>query len=203
MISVVCISIVDHIGESFIFDENNEDAALDGSTSTIVAKYMNASCTLPTIPSKFELSVSKLLANHQDAVDFVRNFTNFLSTIDEGMFKNTEHANNSTEYFQNKFQICCEFVNAILNHIQLNASAFKPLRPNAKTTRIPNVLYKIVYWPLSLHLSKNEVNHFFSYLKEFFLFFYFFLQTIAIFYVLIIMCSFFLFNSLIFIQKLC
>lgn len=153
---------MDRIGESFLFhsDENSDsNMALDGDVSALIAKYMHASSTLPTIPSNFECSLSKLLANHQNADDFVRNFTNFLTVIDEQMFRNTEHASNSTEYFQNKFQICCEFVNAILTHIQLNANAFKPLRPNSKTTtRIPVVFYRIVFWPLSLHLSKNEVS---------------------------------------------
>lgn len=161
MIPVVCVSIIDHIGESFIFqsNENSDNKALDGYVGTIIAKYMHASSTLPTIPSNFECSLAKLLANHQNADDFVRNFTSFLTIIDEQMFKNTEHANNSTEYFQNKFQICCQFVNAVLNHIQLNANAFKPLRPNSKTTtRIPTVFYRIVFWPLSMHLSKNEVS---------------------------------------------
>lgn len=162
MIPIVCASIIDHIGESFVFqsDSNSDDnQALDGDVSKIIAKYMHASSTLPTIPSNFEYSLSKLLANHQDADDFVRHFTQFLTIIDEQMFKNTEHASNSTEYFQNKFQICCEFVNAILTHIQLNANAFKPLRPSSKTTtRIPNVFYRIVFWPLSLHLDKDEVS---------------------------------------------
>lgn len=162
MIPVVCLSIIDHVGNSFIFqsDENSDsNVALDGDVSALIAKYMHASSTLPSIPSNFECSLSKLLAHHQNADDFIRNFTNFLTVIDEQMFRNTEHANNSTEYFQNKFQICCEFVNAILTHIQLNANAFKPLRPNSKTTtRIPNVFYRIVFWPLSLQLSKNEVS---------------------------------------------
>lgn len=162
MIPVVCVSIVDHIGESFVFQSNensDNNAALDDSVSTMIAKYMHASSTLPTIPSNFECALSKLLAMHQNADDFVRNFTNFLTIIDEEMFKNTEHASNSTEYFQNKFRICCEFVNAILTHIQLNANAFKPLRPSSKTTtRIPTVFYRIVFWPLSLQLDKNEVS---------------------------------------------
>lgn len=162
MIPVVCVSIIDHIGESFILQSNqssSNNAALNEYASTTIAKYMHGCSTLPSIPANFELSLSKLLANHQDATDFVRNFTSFLTIIDEQMFSNTEHASNSTEYFQNKFKICCEFVNAILNQIQWNADAFKPLRPNAKTAaRIPNVFYRIVFWPLSLQLSKAEVN---------------------------------------------
>lgn len=161
MVPVVCISIIDHIGESFISqsNENSNTMALNESVSTTIAKYMNAASTLPNVPVNFERSLSRLLANYQDATDFVRNFTNFLTIIDEQMLRNTEHASNSTEYFQNKFKICCEFVNAVLNHIHLNADAFKPLRPNSKiTTRIPNVFYRILFWPLSLQLNKNEVS---------------------------------------------
>lgn len=162
MIPVVCVSIIGHISESFVFqsDQNVSKTALDGYVSTIVAKYMHASSTLPNISANFESSLSKLLSNEQDTGDFVRNFTNFLTIIDEQMFKTTENTNNSTGYFPNKFSICCEFVNVILTHIQLNADAFKPLRPNSKaTTRIPSVFYKIVYWPLSLQLIKTEVSH--------------------------------------------
>lgn len=162
MIPNVCASIIDHIDESFIFQSNqnsDNNKALDGSVGAVIAKYMHATSTLPSIPSNFECKLSKLLANHQSADDFIRNFTNFLTVVDEQMFKNTELASNSTEYFRNKFEICCEFVNVILTHIQLNANAFKPLRPSSKaTTRIPSVLYRIVFWPLSLHLEKHEVN---------------------------------------------
>ncbi|XP_055318970.1 telomere-associated protein RIF1 [Sitodiplosis mosellana] len=157
MIPVICASILGNVSTSFIFDRNEGDIITD-DTIKAIAKLMNTLIQLPSMQSRFNESLSKLMAVPQDANLVVPNFTHFLTEIHEQFFKNDNQAANTGEINANKLTISCEFIDGILQYIHTNSEQLKETLSNSKTTQIPQVFYNILYWPLSMALNRNEFD---------------------------------------------
>lgn len=159
MIPLVCASVFDQIGSSFVF-EPSENGEISENVSKTIAKFMNVTMGYPKCQLRLEATLSKLLAIPQLYVEnFYQNFANFLTVIDEHFFKANEQINESVSECFDAPMMCCQFINCILTYIQLNADAFKAaIRPNTTDLRIPPVLFKIIYWPLLFSLSKDDVS---------------------------------------------
>lgn len=150
MVPVVCSSILGHIGTSFVFEQADGDILTDEMIKTI-ARLMNTLILLPSMQSRFSESLSLLLATPQDNSDYEHKFAHFLNGIYNQFFSNDEKIDRTSEKYANKLTIGYEFVECILQYIQTNADIFK------KKT-IPQVFYKMLYWPLSLPLNRIEVG---------------------------------------------
>lgn len=168
MIPLVCASILDHISSSFVFDPS-EDGEISADVSESVAKFMNICLRYPNTQSRFETSLSRLLSVPEVNVEqFFQNLSNFLSIIDEQVFKSNEQSSEMT--LLDAPMMCCQFINCILTYIQSNADAFKTIQLNTTNLRIPPLFFNIIYWPLSFSLSKDDVSsHTLQYIQPIFI----------------------------------
>lgn len=157
MIPTICSSILSHVSTSFIFDRNEGDVITE-DTIKAIAKLMNSLIQLPTMQSRFNESLSKFMAVPEDVNLFEQNFTHFLTEIYDEFFKYDAQLNTTTEYNANKMEISCQFIDGILQYIQTHSDQLKEKFSNSKSTQIPQVFYNILYKPLSLALSRNEVS---------------------------------------------
>lgn len=156
MIPLVCASILDHISSSFVFDPS-ENGEISADVSKSVAKFMNICLLYPSNQLRFETSLTNLLAVPRVSVEqMFENLSNFLSIIDEQVFKCNEQSSEITSL--DAPMMCCQFINCILTYIQSNADAFKTIQLNSTNLRIPPVFFNIIYWPLSFSLSKDDVS---------------------------------------------
>lgn len=156
MVPVVCSSILGHVGTSFVFEQAADGGLTEDMVKTI-AQLMNTLILLPSMQSRFSQSLSKLLVTPQDTSDSERIFLHLLNEIYNQFFNNNEQIDRSSEKFVNKLTIGYEFVDCILQYIQINADTFK-------IKQIPQVFYKMLYWPLSLPLNRVEVNKIFIFI---------------------------------------
>lgn len=168
MFPVICRSILDHVSKSFIFECNNGDI-LTKDTINTVSKFMNTLVQMPKQRTRFNDSLLKLLVATDGSSNFEHMFTQFLTDIYEQFIKNNEH---SAEALINKLTITYDLIDCILQYIQSNADKLKAMPSNSKMVQVPEIFYNILYWPLSLPLSRNEVSFFFD--------LFFFSQHIAI-----------------------
>ncbi|XP_031630686.1 telomere-associated protein RIF1 [Contarinia nasturtii] len=155
MIPVTCSSIlVGQIGASFLFDRNDGDILSEEKVKTIV-KLMNTMVQLPNMKSRLDESLAKLLSvSHQDDKEFEKNFTFFLTEFYEQFIQNEDEQSNG--FHAKKLTITYEFIDCILQYIQCNAE--KANEMYAKNVHTLQVFYKILYWPLSLYLHRNEFD---------------------------------------------
>lgn len=166
MIPAVCSSILGHVCTSFIFDRNEGDAISD-ETIKAIAKLMDTMAIstltqLPNMQSRFNESLSKLMAVPQDASLFVPNFAHFLSEIYEQFFKKDDETeeNSNVDVNANRVSISYDFIDGILSYIETNSEQLKEMFADSKTPQIPQAFYNILYWPLSMALNRIEVSLF-------------------------------------------
>lgn len=110
----------------------------------------------PNMQSRLDVWLSKLLAVPQNEHQFEQNFNHLLTEVYEQFFKDNEPPDSTSDYLDNKFTICCEFINSILSYMQANADHIKQML--SKNAEFPQVFYDILYWPLLLALNKTEVS---------------------------------------------
>lgn len=149
MIPVVCSSILSHVGTSFVFERVDGDIITEDMIRTIIG-LMKTLILLPSMQSRFSESLSKLLVVSHKVDNIESNFAHFLNEVYDQFYKTDEKIDIASEKYTNKLTISYEFVERILQYIQINADKFKKMQ-------IPQIFYNILYWPLSLPLNRNEV----------------------------------------------
>lgn len=155
MIPVACSSIlVGQVGASFLF-ERNDDGMGEDKVKTIV-KFMNTMVQLPNMKSRLDESLAKLLetVSYSDVKQFEKSFTFFLTEFYEKFIQSKDEQ--STGFHAKKLTITYEFIDCILQYIKNNADKVKEM--HSKNVQTLQVFYKILYWPLSLYLHRNEVS---------------------------------------------